>query len=462
MQLPVPDIRVRHYFLRADDPDKAAEVQSLVRRLQRMDVEVYRLTAPLAVPDFTPYGRAAAATTLPAGTYWVPMRQAQKHWIQALLNEDTYVPFPYFYDVSGWSNPLLFNVAGGRSGALLAPAAELCRTAGGARRAAAAGRPARRWRCSGPRRARRRASRRVGCAICSSRSGRCRTPPSGRATSRRGARGTSTSCSSRTGTPRSPRTRSARAVAARSRTGSRTAAGTSAGAAARRWRRGSGSPRRRLAAPKSDVAGALLRVRSRAGSPLANGVGPFAWVFYDYDLVMQPSDPAHAAFSYPPAGDGDFFVSGFSRGAEELGGTAAVVDEPLGDGRVVLFASDPNFRAWTVGMQKVLRNAVLGGEPCRRGRGRLGVAAGERGEGGGRAAVARLPDPAHRLGRLGEGAAAVLRARGAAFTVKIAGGKARFLIANPGELSGEEHPYAAFLPDELARAGVEVIAFRVP
>ena len=53
-------IRVRHYFLRADDPAKAAEVQSLVRRLQRMDVEVYRLTAPLSVPDFTPYGRPRA------------------------------------------------------------------------------------------------------------------------------------------------------------------------------------------------------------------------------------------------------------------------------------------------------------------------------------------------------------------------------------------------------------------
>ena len=123
VQLPVPDIRVRHYFLRADDPAKASEVQSLVRRLQRMDVDVYQLTAPLSVPDFAPYARPGAPAMLPAGTYWVPLQQPQKHWIQGLLNEDTYVPFPYFYDVSGWSNPLLFNVAGGRSGALLSPAA---------------------------------------------------------------------------------------------------------------------------------------------------------------------------------------------------------------------------------------------------------------------------------------------------------------------------------------------------
>ena len=125
VQLPVPNERVRHYFLRADDSAKAAEVQALVRRLQRMDVEVYRLTAPLTVPDFKPYGRPAGETVLPAGTYWIPMAQMQKHWIQSMLNENTYVPFPYFYDVSGWSNPLLFNLSGGRSGAVLSPSAEL-------------------------------------------------------------------------------------------------------------------------------------------------------------------------------------------------------------------------------------------------------------------------------------------------------------------------------------------------
>ena len=117
----MPARSVRHYFLRADDPDKAREVQALVRRLQRMDVEVRRLSAPLSVPDFRAYGRAPAATTLPAGTYWIPMAQRQKHWVQAMLNESTYTPVGYAYDIVGWSNPLLFNVAGGSSGAVLAP-----------------------------------------------------------------------------------------------------------------------------------------------------------------------------------------------------------------------------------------------------------------------------------------------------------------------------------------------------
>jgi hypothetical protein len=209
------------------------------------------------------------------------------------------------------------------------------------------------------------------------------------------------------------------------------------------------------------VAGALLRVRSAAGSPLAAGVGQFAWVFYDYDLVLRPSDPAHAAFSYPAADTQDFFVSGFARGAEELGGTAAVVDEPLAAGRVVLFASDPNFRAWTVGMQKVLRNAILGSDPA------ASAAAKSAQRTSAAKTASALPslDSPLRLTTTAASAGAaeaVLRAHGAAFTVKSTGGKARFLIANPGDLSGDEHPYAALLPDELERAGVEVIAFRAP
>ena len=47
------------------------------------------------------------------------MDQRQKHWVQAMLNEDTYVPFPYFYDVTAWSQPLLYDVGGGYSGAQL-------------------------------------------------------------------------------------------------------------------------------------------------------------------------------------------------------------------------------------------------------------------------------------------------------------------------------------------------------
>jgi hypothetical protein len=107
----VPNRRVRHYFL-LDTTNRSVELARLVRRLQRMDVSVYRLRRALSVPDFTPYAGATTPATLPAGTYWIPMAQAQKHWIQAMLHEDPYIPTSFSYDVTAWSNPLLLNLEG--------------------------------------------------------------------------------------------------------------------------------------------------------------------------------------------------------------------------------------------------------------------------------------------------------------------------------------------------------------
>ena len=466
VQLAVPNEKVRHYFLRADDPAKAAELQALVRRLQRMDVDVYRLTAPLSVPDFKPYGRASSTTVLPAGTYWIPMAQAQKHWIQGLLNENTYVPFPYFYDVSGWSNPLLFNLSGGRSGAVLSPAAEL---------AAPLGAPP--------------------------------APPLPAPLPRLGVYQISggTSASESTGWLRYlleqiwqlPYQRvTAAQIAAGALAnidvllvpnGVSTTASNALGPAGRKalldwvnaggeyvgWRGGVdlaarlGLTTARVAEPHSDIAGTLIRVAVDPTSPVAAGVGTFNWVFYDYDLVMTASSPTQVVARFPTFGSEDFFVSGFARGESELGGTAAVIDEPVGAGRLVLFSTDPNFRAWTIGMQKMLRNAVLGADGFAGTAARAGSqarAAGERAAKDAAGQVAALESPLRlSVDRLSvDSAAAVLARFGAAYTLRAAGSKATFLISNPGGLTGDEHPYAAALPDELRAAGVRVIAYRVP
>ena len=70
-----------------------------------------------------------------------------------------------------------------------------------------------------------------------------------------------------------------------------------------------------------------------------------------------------APVTYPAFGSPDFAVSGLPTGADRLGGTAAVVDEPMGDGRTIVFSVDPNFRAWTEGTQQILFNAILGPNP---------------------------------------------------------------------------------------------------
>jgi Zinc carboxypeptidase len=467
VQLPVPNEKVRHYFLRADDASKATEVQELVRRLQRMDVQVYRLTAPLTVPDFKPYGRPAGATVLPAGTYWIPLAQMQKHWIQSLLNENTYVPFPYFYDVSGWSNPLLFNVSGGRSGAVLSPAAELTAPLAAPSPPSLPAQPPR-----------------VGVYQISS----------------------GTSARESTGwlrylleqvwhLPYKPVTSAQIAAGALADfdvllvpNGVSTVASNALGPAGRKalqswvnaggeyigWRGGVdlaarlGLTTARIAEPHSDIAGTLIRVAVDPASPLAAGVGEFNWVFYDYDIVMTASSPAHVAARFPAHGGPDFFVSGFARGESELGGTAAVIDEPVGAGRVVSFSTDPNYRAWTVGMQKMLRNAVLGDAASAArpapGAGSQTRAAAERVSKDAAANVAALESPLRlSVDPAGVDAArAVLARHDASYTLRPSAKKTTFLIANPTGLTGDDHPYAATLPGDLLAAGVRVLAYRVP
>jgi hypothetical protein len=124
VQFPVPDVAVRSYFLLPNR--QVADVRQLVERLRRMDVEVYRLEKPITVPNAKIFGgRSATNLPVPEGAYWIPMDQPQKHWIQAIMGEDPYVPFPYFYDVSSWSNPLLMGIDAVYTGDALSPKAEL-------------------------------------------------------------------------------------------------------------------------------------------------------------------------------------------------------------------------------------------------------------------------------------------------------------------------------------------------
>ncbi len=114
-QTAVPRGRVYAYVLRADR--SPSEVARLVERLRAFDVEVLRLRREVRVSSLDPYGaEGPRAARLPAGTFWVPLAQGPKHWVQTLLNEQTYAPFPYFYDVSAWSNALLMGVQGGAIG----------------------------------------------------------------------------------------------------------------------------------------------------------------------------------------------------------------------------------------------------------------------------------------------------------------------------------------------------------
>lgn len=359
LQLQVPREKVRHYFLR-DTPATADELQHVIHLLQRAGVEVDRLAEPVEVPDFRPYAERPRAVTLPAGTWHVSMAQGQKHWVQAMLGEDSYVPFPYFYDVTAWSLPLLGDLDGGRSGRVL----DLVTTP-----APPVGEP---------------------------------QPPTG-PTPRIGLLklGPGVAAYESQGWTRWLLDRKWQVDHVRIRRdsigsgglddvdvllvpgGNARLAAEAMGRAGRRalvewvadggryvgWRGGTslairlGLTTARLEPPTSDVPGSLLRTVGH-GSPLVEGVGRKLFTFYEYDAVMTTPRKRSVAVSYPRRRS--FFVSGFSRRAGELRGTAAVVAEKYAAGRTVVFAGDPNFRAFTTGTQKLVWNAITVADPAPR------------------------------------------------------------------------------------------------
>jgi hypothetical protein len=355
----VPDIRVRHYFI-LRSPNRSYEEALLVRRLQRMDVSVYRLDEPLTVPDFRPYVGAVGRRTLSVGTYWIPMAQPQKHWIQAMLNRDTYVPVRKTYDITGWSNPLLMNLDGGSSGAKLTPAASLVPPMeepvfGSTNDVPRIGVLAlsnavyafegtqqlrylleRVWhvpfRMLTTDDVRQGALRRVDVLV---------VPMGGVDIGEK-----------RLGT------RGERAIVDWVGGGGRYV-GYKYGGALLAGRLGITSARFRNS-PYS-VPGTLIRTRIDPASPLAAGVGPWVWVMFEDDDTISVA-PSAAPMRYPEVGGG-FEVSGSPLHTQKLAGQPAAVDESFGAGRVVLFPYNLNFRVLTQGTQRLLWNAVFGPDP---------------------------------------------------------------------------------------------------
>src|SRR5205823_1513787 len=103
----------------------SGDVATTIKELQRAGANVYRLTAPLTIAGAHRYGHfnvnavqggaspaLTETTTLPAGTLYIPLDQGAKHWINAVLEENPFLPFHYFYDKVTWAYPLLRGFGG--------------------------------------------------------------------------------------------------------------------------------------------------------------------------------------------------------------------------------------------------------------------------------------------------------------------------------------------------------------
>ncbi|MET8360256.1 M14 family zinc carboxypeptidase [Micromonospora sp. NPDC005171] len=427
VQFPVPDLTIRSYFLLPDR--QLADVRQLVERLRRMDVEVYEVQKPTRVPTARVFGgRSATNVTVPKGAYWIPMDQPQKHWIQAIMGEDPYVPFPYFYDVSSWSNPLLMGINTIYTGDTVRPRAELVRTVSGGRSGAAwpwgsytypldsAAAAELTFTLLGRGVPLVRDLTTSTVAIPAAKLSRTvdglaeslgvTLTPGGRPAGTRldlpdvglfQGTGISTTSGShgearyvlgkRWGLDLKPVTTAdindnTEAFTGRtvllvpdgsSATGGLTAAGQ---ANLRDWigqghtylgLRNEGTRVARAAGLTSTtektkpadylVIGSHLRVDVDQDSPVALGRPAEDFEFNNSDPILTPSTTGTNVLTYP-TGD-TFWANGYTVGADTLKGTAAVVDEPTGAGRAVLFAFNPLFRAYNENGLHLVANALL-------------------------------------------------------------------------------------------------------
>src|SRR6267143_1718747 len=90
-------------------------------------------------------------------------------------------------------------------------------------------------------------------------------------------------------------------------------------------------------------------------SAVTLGVPESLQVYFENSAAFTVSCPARALATYPEQP----LRSGYARYQERLAGKAALVEAPVGSGRVILFGFRPQFRGQTHGTFKLLFNAVL-------------------------------------------------------------------------------------------------------
>jgi hypothetical protein len=401
----VPRARVYAYAWRADVA--AGDATALATRLRSVGVRVNRLRRAVRVRAFHTYGtHGTRRQRLPAGTWVASLAQTQKHWVEAMLGENPYAAVAYFYDVASWSNPLLMGIDGGaiRSrlprgvlGPGVAPRRPVAPPFAGDSQGAAElamellrnGVPVERVPRSGE--------------FVSAGGVALRTPHVALLGGLQDGAGNPSPASSwmrwllerRYGLTvealgdadlAAGRLASGGYTAFVVPDGSLPALSPAALASLQSWVRTGGTYigvrgegialaqsagiTTAAAAPPSDAQrpGVSLGVQLDTADPVAWGERARGFVFATGDPVLHASGGTVVA-RYPSGSA--FFAGGYASDTGALRGTAAVLDEPTGAGRTVLFAFDPAFRGYVEGTERLVANALLApptGAPASRAR----------------------------------------------------------------------------------------------
>lgn len=102
--------------------------------------------------------------------------------------------------------------------------------------------------------------------------------------------------------------------------------------------------------------GSIVRTSVDVASPIAYGSGTESVAWFEQSPAFDVSGNARAIVTYPASGSP--LLSGWLLGAEKLNGKAAIVEAPMGKGRVILFGFRPQYRAQTWATFKFLFNSL--------------------------------------------------------------------------------------------------------
>lgn len=105
--------------------------------------------------------------------------------------------------------------------------------------------------------------------------------------------------------------------------------------------------------------GSLLKMEIDQRSPIANGMPAEQAAFFVNGRAFVLDGDGDAAQPVASYARTDLLMSGWINGEPHVAGKAAVVDVPLGKGRIVLFGFSPIFRGQPHGTFKLLFNALL-------------------------------------------------------------------------------------------------------
>src|SRR5712691_1412797 len=108
----------------------------------------------------------------------------------------------------------------------------------------------------------------------------------------------------------------------------------------------------------SYVPGSLLKVVLDTDNPIAYGMPRETAAFMQQNAAFEVSGTARAVATYPVTNP---LMSGWILGHEKLSGKTAVVDAPVGRGRIILLSIRPQFRAQVRGTYKLLFNSLFYG-----------------------------------------------------------------------------------------------------